>query len=143
MGKPKNLGQITADFDENFVFGKSLQPKDVWNVAKCIRGEATYYEAKNDPSLGKSTRFGTRNVTKSGDQDRVFGTPTIRTDIVKPVKKSVADPNVNCLIKFNIISEEFRIMVMNLQSFICYSHKNTLIWACLKKIFLRNAPKKK
>lgn len=77
------------------MFGRSLQPKDPWNAAKCIRGEATYDEAVKDVGLGKSTRFGTRNLTKPGDEDRVFGTPTIRTDIIKPVKKSVADPNVN------------------------------------------------
>lgn len=93
LGKPKNLGQIMPTFDENFVFGKSLQTKDPWNAAKCIRGEATYQEAKLDSGLGKSTKFGTRNLTKSGDEDRVFGTPTIRTDILKPIKKSVADPN--------------------------------------------------
>jgi len=50
-------------------------------------------EATLDQGLGKSTKFGTRNLTKNGDQDRVFGTPTIRTDIMKPIKKSVADPN--------------------------------------------------
>ncbi len=76
------------------MFGKSLQTKDPWNAAKCIRGEATLQEAKLDIGLGKSTKFGTRNLTKLGDEDRVFGTPTIRTDIIKPIKKSVADPNV-------------------------------------------------
>ena len=76
------------------MFGKSLQTKDPWNAAKCIRGEATLQEAKLDIGLGKSTKFGTRNLTKTGDEDRVFGTPTIRTDIIKPIKKSVADPNV-------------------------------------------------
>jgi len=72
-----------------------LQAKDPWNAAKCIRGEATYQETKLDSGLGKSTKFGTRNITKQGDEERIFGTPTIRTDVIKPIKKSVADPNVD------------------------------------------------
>lgn len=125
--------QITADFDENFAFGKSLQTKDPWNVAKCIRGEASYQESKYDPSLGKSIRFGTRNTTKSGDEDRVFGTPTIRTDIIKPIKKSVADPNV-CFSIFFLRNKFVRIMVMSPLLFIYYSHKNIQIWDFRKKI---------
>lgn len=31
-------------------------------------------------------------MTKKGDENRLFGTPTIRTDINKPEMKSVADP---------------------------------------------------
>lgn len=48
---------------------------------------------KTDADLGTTTRFGFRNTTKSGDEQRVFGVPTIRDDILKKGMKSIADPN--------------------------------------------------
>jgi hypothetical protein len=47
-----------------------------------------------DPDLGHTNKFGFRNTTKEGDQNRVFGTPTIRDDITRKTQKSIADPNV-------------------------------------------------
>lgn len=44
-----------------------------------------------DADLGRSTRFGFRNVTHPGDENRSFGIPTIRNDIQKPLHKSVSD----------------------------------------------------
>lgn len=46
-----------------------------------------------DDNLGKTNKYGFRNVTKEGDENRVFGVPTIRYDIPKPAQQSVADPN--------------------------------------------------
>lgn len=45
-----------------------------------------------DYDLGKATKYGFRNTPKQGDQNRVFGVPTVRTDIEKKGMKSVADP---------------------------------------------------
>ena len=45
-------------------------------------------------NLGHSNKMGFRNIAKSGDEDRVFGNPTIRNDKLKPMRKSIADPNV-------------------------------------------------
>lgn len=59
-----------------------------------MRGEATEYEVRPDDDLGKSNRYGFRNIVKEGDENRMFGVPTIRYDIPKPVRQSVADPNV-------------------------------------------------
>lgn len=47
-----------------------------------------------DDDLGKSNRHGFRNIVKEGDENRMFGVPTIRYDIKKPARVSVADPNV-------------------------------------------------
>lgn len=58
-----------------------------------MRGEATLEEC-NDKNLGKTNKYGFRNITKIGDESRLFGAPTIRTDIKQPAMKSVADPNV-------------------------------------------------
>ena len=59
-----------------------------------MRGEATEYEVRPDDNLGKSNKHGFRNIVKEGDDNRVFGVPTIRYDIKKPERQSVADPNV-------------------------------------------------
>ena len=47
-----------------------------------------------DDDLGTTNRHGFRNVTHEGDENRVFGVPTIRYDVPKPKQQSVADPNV-------------------------------------------------
>ena len=57
-------------------------------------------ESLPDSDLGHTNKFGFRNTTKEGDQNRVFGTPTIRDDITRKTQKSIADPNV--LYIFNI-----------------------------------------
>lgn len=46
-----------------------------------------------DKDLGKTNKHGFRNVPKNGDENRIFGVPTIRDDIKKTGIKSVADPN--------------------------------------------------
>ena len=45
-----------------------------------------------DIDLGKSNKHGYRNVTKPGDENRVFGTGSIRNDIPAPKNKGIADP---------------------------------------------------
>lgn len=47
----------------------------------CIRGDASLETNKIEENLGKATRHGFRNETKSGDEKRVFGVPTLRNDI--------------------------------------------------------------
>lgn len=76
------------------VFGARLGLPDEWNAGKCINGEANLKEVKPDSDLGSTNRFGFRNTVKPGDEQRVFGVPTIRSDILKKGIKSVADPNV-------------------------------------------------
>ncbi len=68
-----------------------------WNAARCIHGEPSEKEVQPDTDLGRATKPGVRNVVrKPEDENRVFGTPTIRTDIPFKEKRSVADYNV-CL----------------------------------------------
>lgn len=52
-------------------------------------------EVKSDKDLGRTTRFGFRNLTKQGDDYRVFGVPTIRKDITRQTEKSIADATVD------------------------------------------------
>jgi len=42
--------------------------------------------------LGKTAKSGYRNITKEGDEDRVFGVPIHRNDLNKKTI-SLADPN--------------------------------------------------
>jgi hypothetical protein len=74
---------------------KNLQGPDQWNAAKCIHGEPNEKEVQPDTDLGKSTKPGCRNVVrKPEDENRIFGAPTIRTDIPFKEKRSIADYNV-------------------------------------------------
>ena len=43
--------------------------------------------------MGKTVKSGYRNITKDGDEDRVFGIPIHRNDLNKKTI-SLADPNV-------------------------------------------------
>jgi len=93
LGKPKNLAQVNPYVGTDFAFGYKPKDKEPWNVAKCITGEAVFKQNKEEESLGRATRHGYRNTTLTGDEGRVFGVPTIRSDIEKPKMRSVADPN--------------------------------------------------
>jgi hypothetical protein len=62
-----------------------------WNVSKCIAGEPSARELDVDRDLGRTNRHGFRNIPKPGDEDRVFGVPSIRHDVPKKIQKSVAD----------------------------------------------------
>lgn len=99
-------------------YGFKPKDKDPWGAGKiliyqlkitifkaqCITGESVYGQVKADDALGRATRHGYKNQTKTGDESRVFGVPTIRNDINKPGLKSVADSNVSlkysCLLNF-------------------------------------------
>lgn len=97
LAKVKNLGQTEQLHDRNLIFGKNPKKADIWNVAQCIRGEATFKEAYEEPTLGATKRFGFRNVTKRGDEGRIFGVPSVRFDVSKPSNPSVANNVVRSL----------------------------------------------
>lgn len=91
LGLPANLGQ--KQFPPDHVFGVRVTSNQ-WNAGKCITGEANEHEVRPDDDLGRTNKYGFRNITKEGDENRLFGVPTIRYDIPKPKMQSVADPNV-------------------------------------------------
>ena len=78
------------------MFGvRSLKDLNEWNAAKCLSGNPTEKELKSDADLGKSTRPGTRNIVRRPeDESRVFGCPSVRTDIPMMKLKSVADHQI-------------------------------------------------
>jgi hypothetical protein len=93
LGKAKNLGQGAHPIPTDTIFGvRSLKDATEWNAAKCLSGNPTVRELRPDTDLGKSTRPGTRNIVRrTEDENRVFGCPSVRTDIPMPKLKSVAD----------------------------------------------------
>ena len=46
---------------------------------------------RNETDLGKACRWGFKNEVRAGDENRMFGVPTIREDIKRRGIKSVAD----------------------------------------------------
>ena len=86
LGQVKNLGYGTTA-PSNHVFGMPSQAGPEWGVRECI-GNYTEEEQQPDKDLGRSIRPGWRNV---GPPQRVFGVPSIRSDVPAPALKSVAD----------------------------------------------------
>ena len=76
--------------DPNRIFGINPKANDEWHAKECLSGDATFKECYNDPNLGRATKFGFRNQTRRGEENRVFGVPTIRDDIKMPDSQSVA-----------------------------------------------------
>lgn len=100
LGKSKNLGQGKPPLTDDHIYGLKNVGTESWNAAKCIHGEPDNERmVMPDKDLGKSLKIGcTNTVRKPEDQNRVFGAPTIRTDIPKKSKRSVADHNVFLII---------------------------------------------
>lgn len=93
LGVSKNLGQGQKPRAKSFAHGiKNVQGNDPWNAARCIHGEPTLLEVQPDKDLGRSTKYGCRNLVKcEADSHRAFGLPTVRTDKPKKRMVSVAD----------------------------------------------------
>jgi len=49
----------------------------------------------NQDNLGKSVVLGLRNIPKQGDEHKVYGLPTIRTDISPPRNLSIGNYKVH------------------------------------------------
>jgi len=88
LGNVKNLGFGDTGLNGNHVYGMPSQANPEWGVRECI-GNYTPDEQMPDKDLGRSIRPGWRNV--SANDRRVFGVPSIRSDVPAPALKSVAD----------------------------------------------------
>ncbi|CAE7931826.1 Efhb [Symbiodinium sp. KB8] len=89
VGKPRALGLAAYKRAPPDSFGRPPASGDTWGAAECLRGDFTEEEMMPDADLGKATRPGFRNTTT--DPDRVFGIPSLRTD-VPPRNFSIAEP---------------------------------------------------
>lgn len=90
LGQSKNLGQRNrVGIGASHVFGVPSRRVEEWGVQQLICGDYPDQDQKPDPDLGKSLKSGFRN--ESSSTERVYGAPSIRTDLNAPKVKSVAD----------------------------------------------------
>lgn len=90
LGKCKPLGASSAGRGHTFGVPSSVAKmgKDGPSAGGCIRGNYSLDEQMPDGDLGRAARPGFRNINKD---DRVFGCPSVRSDIPEPARRSVAD----------------------------------------------------
>ena len=89
LGAVKNLGYGDVRMRGHVgVYGMPSQSGPEWGVRECI-GNYAPEEQLPDKDLARSIRPGWRNI--SANEKRVFGVPSIRSDISAPALKSVAD----------------------------------------------------
>ncbi|KAL7679935.1 hypothetical protein Plhal304r1_c072g0160951 [Plasmopara halstedii] len=87
LGKPRHLGVANTDkLSNNHAFGINTQKSD--SAWQCIQGEYSLKEQQSDSDLGRAVNYGWKNATAD---TRLFGIPTIRSDISAPVRRSIAD----------------------------------------------------
>ena len=91
LGRARNLGHgaVSQAPGGRHIYGKaSIRGQSEWDARQCIQGEFHYDEQMPDSDLGCSHTPGFRNVT---NEVRAFGTPTVRSDIPKYTRRSIAD----------------------------------------------------
>jgi len=89
LGRARNLGHGNP-VDRNKIFGKPAVRRGAneWDARDCIEGHYSLEEQQPDVDLGKTDTPGFRNCTT---ELRRFGTPSVRSDIPKYARRSVAD----------------------------------------------------
>lgn len=89
LGKVRNLGHGERAVGHDHTYGKaSIRALHEWDARMCIQGDYDEADQAPDPDLGKSFTPGFRNTT---NELRAFGTPSVRSDIPKYARRSVAD----------------------------------------------------
>lgn len=90
LGRPRKLGAgERAHLSEDHTFGMpSMRHGPEPGVDRLLQGAYSEAEQQPDADLGKSLREGWRNTTPEG---RVFGIPSVRTDVALPKARSVAN----------------------------------------------------
>jgi EF-hand domain-containing family member B len=94
LGMSRNLGQGSGSRPFDMIYGQPsaaiLKSRRVHTAAEVIKGNYNPVQQLPDHDLGKSITPGFRNFTST---DRVFGCPSIRTDLqyTRQGRRSVAD----------------------------------------------------
>eukprot|EP01041_Mallomonas_annulata_P005518 gene5518-11118_t len=86
LGRTRNRGQVSGDIPFSHAYGSTTN-KDEWDAAKIMAGGYTDNEQLPDADLGRSLTPGFRNT---GTDDRVYGVPSMRTDLIRN-NRSIAD----------------------------------------------------
>jgi len=88
LGAPKSMGHGDRGLPETHTFGKPTRTFVEWDAGRLLGGDYSEAEQAADADLGRSLRPGYRNVAPD---NKVFGVPSIRTDLPNPKARSVAD----------------------------------------------------
>jgi len=94
LGQSKNLGQQSAQRPEGIAYGKpsatalKAASGPVWGAGAVLKGQYSVEQQMPDMDLGKSITPGFRNIAR---ETRAYGCPSIRTDLPKLARRSVAD----------------------------------------------------
>jgi len=91
IGRARNAPENIASLPEDFVFGKPGNRDRSQSTKMCIHGFSPE-DQMPDKDLGVS-RLKLKKGVKKHPEDRVFGVPSLRKDIIAPKIKSVADKN--------------------------------------------------
>eukprot|EP01065_Artemidia_motanka_P009858 TRINITY_DN1510_c0_g1_i1.p1 TRINITY_DN1510_c0_g1~~TRINITY_DN1510_c0_g1_i1.p1 ORF type:complete len:290 (+),score=100.05 TRINITY_DN1510_c0_g1_i1:54-872(+) len=92
LGAVRNRG-VGHSLPSGHRFGKTQQ-LDAWGAKECMRGAYTAEEQLPDRDLGKPSRPLSRKGIEPPADDRVFGVPSVRSDLQPPRARRVTD-NVN------------------------------------------------
>ena len=89
LGRARNLGHgRTLPKGHTFGIAAKRRGANEWDARDCVEGKYTYAEQQPDDDLGTTSTPGFRNATT---EIRRFGCPSVRSDIPKYAKRSVAD----------------------------------------------------
>ena len=108
LGKGRFRGTMdTSKIPEDYTFGsKSIKNNDnTWNIAKCIHGDINSLKPEmleKDVDLGKSSLYKSKNSRLQPKTDietkRIFGLPSVRSDLKPREKESVCNTIVSIYI---------------------------------------------
>jgi hypothetical protein len=89
LGRARNLGH-GRDLPKDHIFGVAARRRGAneWDARDCVEGKYSYAEQLPDEDLGTTATPGFRNATT---EIRRFGCPSVRSDIPKYARRSVAD----------------------------------------------------
>jgi len=91
VGKPKFKGTLKLTYADGFTFGVKSIVGEAWNAGKCIHGEPTRDMMVPDPDLSITfqprSKFKSMRSSRSVDPNRIFGIPSIRSDLKVNMEK--------------------------------------------------------
>jgi hypothetical protein len=93
LGRSRNLGHGPNAVEPGHFYGKaSVRGAGEWDARNCLQGDYDQEAQGPDADLGTTHTPGFRNSAPDSQRgDRAYGTPTVRSDIPKYSKRSIAD----------------------------------------------------
>lgn len=97
LGRPKFKGTLSSAIGPDHTFGKRSELGDAWNVGRCINGDGSTVTNKSmepDIDLGRDRHYASKLKSQQPidrDPNKVYGIPSIRSDLQKKTIVSVTD----------------------------------------------------